>query len=117
MSDSKTRILSRRSAFIAAATLTAACDRCTNTPSVCLSVSVVDAAPDEPDIIFRPLVCLSAPIVPVVEGDAGKEGGPITLKPIDIQADSGAPPPPPPMPCLSVAIPHPTPTPMVCLRK
>ena len=113
----KRRILARRGAFVAAA-LAASCDRCEDKAQPCLSVEVVEDGSGT----VRPVVCLSAPITPDFPLDAGatidggKEGGVITLKPIDINADSGATVP---MPCLSVAMPTstPSPKPQVCLRR
>ena len=124
--DPKARILARRSAFVAAAALTANCDRCTSAhPGACLSVAIQDDADTNTDTIPlpRPSICLSAPPNLPVEDAApadasSKEGGPITLKPIDVNVgDSGVTPPP--TPCLSVAIPTPTttPAPHVCLRR
>jgi hypothetical protein len=111
MTEPKRRILARRGAFIAAA-FAAACDRCGDKPQPCLSVEVID---DDSGSTVKPGVCLSAPphacLSQVwVPPDAGttKEGGAVTLKPIDISADSGASP----VPCLSVV-----PKPMVCLSR
>ncbi len=118
MSDGpKRRILARRGAFVAAA-LAAACDRGGDKEQACLAGAVIE---DDSGTV-RPLVCLSAtqprpclkmlPNFPLDAGatiDGGKEGGAITLKPIDISADSGASP----VPCLSVVAPKP----MVCLSR
>jgi hypothetical protein len=123
MKDAKARIMARRSAFIAAAALTASCDRCGSShPGVCLSVAI-----QEDSGTVRPHVCLSPPphaclAMPELDPDAtipdaGKEGGAITLAPIDITTkDASVLPPAPcltssPRTCLSM------PPPRVCLRR
>ena len=115
MSDGpKRRILARRGAFIAAA-FAASCDRCGDKPQPCLSATVIE----EDAAAVPPVVCLSMPrpcleVLPDFPLDAGAkiEGGPVTLKPIDINVDGSSP-----MPCLSMVAPTPTPKPRVCLRR
>ena len=113
MDETRRRILARRKALVAAAivTTTTAC------PRACLKYGAPDAAAPAPCLTATaPLVCLKPRATPPVDAgaaaDAGaqdgaaREGGGITLTPIDIvSGDAGAP-----VVCLHA------PPPRVCLR-
>lgn len=104
------RILARRSVLVAAALATTTTTECK--PRPCLEPAI---DPSWDSGATAPTPCLSAPLRPCLEiegpppdagapaPDASREGGTITLAPMDIVADAGATkaPTPGPLVCLS----------------